>query len=83
MWQAIPMPSNYFDDLNDSGLFAEDKARREANVRACAKHLRDLQRVHGQPPPMVQPRSRWRIGPRPATYTPPSGVSTWDALADS
>jgi hypothetical protein len=44
------MPSNYFDDLSDAGLFAEDKARREATAKACDAHLKDLQRVHGPHP---------------------------------
>jgi hypothetical protein len=74
------MPTDYFAE-DDSGLFSEDKLRHEANVRACDKHLRDLVRVHGSPPQMVQPPSWGRSGPRPTIYTPPRGISTWDALA--
>jgi len=44
------MPTDYFDDLNDSGLFAEDKTRRERDTKACQLHLRDLMRVHGPHP---------------------------------
>lgn len=44
------MPCNYYDDLNDSGLFADDKIRRERDAKACQLHLKDLMRCHGPTP---------------------------------
>jgi hypothetical protein len=35
------------------------------NFEACRQHLSDLIRVYGAPPPMLQPVSFGRIGPRP------------------
>lgn len=77
---AVSMPTDYYD-LNDSALALEDNQRHEANVKACARHLKALVRVHGETPKVVQPPSWGRPGPRPVTYVAPSGISTWEALA--
>jgi hypothetical protein len=68
--------------VTDLTISDEDEARYEEGMEACRLHLADLKRAHNKPPAMVQPTSYGRLGPRPVTYTPPSGVSIWDGLAD-
>jgi hypothetical protein len=43
--------------LTDTVISDGDEALYDANVKACAAHLADLVRVHGQPPEMIQPAS--------------------------
>lgn len=65
----------------DTLIAEEDEASYDANVRACAKHLEDLKRVHGEPPQGLPRVSLARYRPMPATYAatyapyaPPRGV---------
>lgn len=64
--------------MTDGALHREDSDRYERDAVACDKHLADLRRVHGDPPPMIQPPVRWRIGPRPcpAQFPPRSILAT-------
>jgi hypothetical protein len=56
--------------LTDTVISDGDEALYDANVKACAAHLADLVRVHGQPPEMIQPASypRFQAHPGPARF---------------